>query len=77
MKTSGFWAPLGHLALRPLPSILMAPPPRATTASTKLGDGKAVKESRPEVKTLQEAAIRLSRAVQMLKAAEDDANGQS
>lgn len=39
----------------------------------KPGDGKPVKESRPEVKTLQEAAIRLSRAVQMLKAAEEDA----
>jgi hypothetical protein len=40
----------------------------------KPGDGKPVKESRPEVKTLQEAAARLARAVQMLKAAEEDAD---
>lgn len=40
----------------------------------KPGDGKPVKESRPEVKTLQEAATRLARAVQMLKAAEEDAD---
>lgn len=50
----------------------LAPKP----AFGKPGDGKPVKESRPEVQTLQQAATRLARAVQMLKAAEeDDADG--
>lgn len=47
---------------------------QAKAGPQKPGDGKPVKESRPEVKTLQEAATRLARAVQMLKAADDDAD---